>query len=593
MLTVQGCWTRYGREFGLGALMLWLAPGACVAASTAAVSGVVRDARGVAQMGAMVQVLAADSVTVKTAFTDMYGRYRIANLVPGKYQVEATGALFVPAIRANLRLATGMLATVNLTLNMFGDPAAWLPAERRRPDEPGDDWTWTLRSAVNRPILRILGDGEAVVVSSDAERPGGAGGPKAVETRAAVAAGGGGFGGGGVHTVVMLDRAGVGGSGSESGRDVMVRADVAEMGAGVGAGGEVGAGYETRGAFGGGSRVVVSYQSHPEMMSAGGAMGLHAMRVASAKRMKLGDAVDVEAGGTVYAIHTAGGAAAGSAVAGSALTAEPFLRVAVHPGEVWAVKYRLATSRDVQGFDGLDSIAAELPMAAMSGGRLCAESGSHNEIAVSRKAGAGLVQAAVYRDAVARPGIAGVGAMGAADVAAGGAVADTVTETFQLLGPGYTAHGVSVMVSEPVTRNLWAAVEFESGQALAAEGTAGERLPEAMAGLHAKAAMAETAALDGRVVRTGTKLRMAYRWQPVHVVTAVGPYEAFGDPGYLGFYVRQAVKWGDWLPAGLEATIDVTNLLAQGYQPFLSADGRTLYLAQSPRMLQAGLSFSF
>jgi hypothetical protein len=79
----------------------------------------------------------------------------------------------------------------------------------------------------------------------------------------------------------------------------------------------------------------------------------------------------------------------------------------------------------------------------------------------------------------------------------------------------------------------------------------------------------------------------------LHVVTAVGPYEAFGDQGYLGFYVRQALRWGDRLPAGLEATIDVTNLLAQGYQPFLSADGRTLYLAQSPRMLRAGLSFSF
>jgi hypothetical protein len=47
------------------------------------------------------------------------------------------------------------------------------------------------------------------------------------------------------------------------------------------------------------------------------------------------------------------------------------------------------------------------------------------------------------------------------------------------------------------------------------------------------------------------------------------------------------------LPTGLEATIDVTNLLAEGYQPFLSADGRTLYLAQSPRMVRAGLSFTF
>jgi hypothetical protein len=534
----------------------------------------------------MVQVLAAGTVSVGTAFTDMYGRYRIANLVPGKYQVQATAALYVPAVRNNLRLATGMRATVNLTLNMLSDPMAWLPAERRRPDEPGDDWSWTLRSAVNRPILRILGDGRAVMVSSGAAE-----GPRVVSgqiaARSSVEGGAGGFGGGGVRTVVVLDRMLDGAA--EGGGDAMVRVDVAAMGA-AGTAGQVDVGYERRGAFGSASRVLVSYASHPEMMSVGGAIdvqdgtrGMQMLRMASAERMKLGDTVDVEAGGTVYAIHTTG----------DALTAQPFLRVTVHPGEVWAVKYRLATSRDVQGADGLDSIAAELPTAAMSNGRLCMEGGRHQEIAVTRKAGGGVVQAAVYQDAVEHSGISGVGAMGGADLAGGGAVADSMTETFQLLGVGYAARGVSVTVSEPVARNLWAAVEYENGAGLMAADTATQRLPEVMAGLHTKVGEAETVALDGRLLRTGTKLRAAYRWQPAHLVTAIGPYEAFSDQGYLGFYVRQALRWGDRLPAGLEATIDVTNLLAQGYQPFLSADGRTLYLAQSPRMVQGGLSFTF
>ena len=86
--------------------------------------------------------------------------------------------------------------------------------------------------------------------------------------------------------------------------------------------------------------------------------------------MQLGDVVDVRPGDGVYAIHTSG----------TAVTTQPFLRVTVHPGEVWAVRYRLATSRDLEGFDGLDSIAADLPVAAMSGGRLCTESGNHQEI---------------------------------------------------------------------------------------------------------------------------------------------------------------------------------------------------------------------
>ena len=49
-------------------------------------------------MGALVQVLAGDSVMVGTAFTDLHGRYLIAHLLPGKYDVKAaSAALFVPA----------------------------------------------------------------------------------------------------------------------------------------------------------------------------------------------------------------------------------------------------------------------------------------------------------------------------------------------------------------------------------------------------------------------------------------------------------------------------------------------------------------
>ena len=76
-------------------------------------------------------------------------------------------------------------------------------------------------------------------------------------------------------------------------------------------------------------------------------------------------------------------------------------------------------------------------------------------------------------------------------------------------------------------------------------------------------------------------------------MTAVNPYESFSNQAYLSFYLRQSIRLGDRLPPGLEATVDVTNLLAEGYQPFLSSDGHTLFLAQSPRAIQGGLSFTF
>jgi hypothetical protein len=186
----------------------------------------------------------------------------------------------------------------------------------------------------------------------------------------------------------------------------------------------------------------------------------------------------------------------------------------------------------------------------------------------------------------------------AADLLAGagtsGVVVDTATNSFRFLGAGYTANGMSVTVSEPLTQNLWASVEYASGEALAMSGGASaQELPAVSAGLHPEAVGSATAELKGKVLCTGTKLRASYHWQPRHLVTAVDAYDASGDPAYLGFYVRQALRWGDRLPQGLEATVDVTNLLAEGYQPFLSADGRTLFLAQSPRTVQGGLSFTF
>jgi hypothetical protein len=562
----------------LGALLLPLTTAVCAAATTATVSGVVRDTQGVAQMGALVEVLSVGSQCVGTAFTDLYGQYRIANLSPGKYQVRASAALFVPSLRNNLRLSTGMRATVNLTMGMLSDPTTWLPVERRRPDEPGDDWTWTLRSAANRPILRVLGD-VVLLSSNELEGPHGA----SLQTRGSVS-GGGGFGQGGVGSVVALDRA------AGDGSIAMLRAEVADGNAGGGPASEIDAGFERRTGLAGESRVVVSYAVHPEVVSAvsgGEVAGLQVLRMASAERIPLGDAVEMEVGGTIYAIHTTG----------TTLTGQPFLRVTVHPGEVWAVRYRLATARDLQGFNGLDSIAAKLPVAAISGGRLRTERGKHQEIALSRRVRSGLIEAAVYHDSISNSTIAGGGAADAAELAAdsntGSVVVDTTTGNFRLLSAGYATNGLSLKLSEPLTEGLWAELEYQSGAAMASRSSGSTGLSELTSEMHSEPSQAATIALQGRDERTGTMLRASYRWQPQQMMTAVAPYEDLSDQGYLSFYLRQSVRWGDRLPPGIEATVDVTNLLAEGYRPFLSADGRTLYLAESPRTIQAGLSFKF
>lgn len=565
------------------ALVLTIAASGRAVGPPAAVSGEVRDAQGVAQMGALVQILAQNSVMVGTAITDLHGRYLITNLLPGRYEVRATAALFVPALRGNLQLRPGAKAVVNLTMNALFDTASWLPAERRKADEPADDWKWTLRSAANRPILRLVEDGQMVMVSSSAVE---ATNPS-TRARASVTTGDGGFGGGGIHNVFSMDRV------LDDGSNVTLRTDFGTpIGPLIrGPSMQLEAGYQRRLGFDGASRTVVSYQSHPEMVGSGRVSGLDAMQLASAQKTQLGDAVELEAGSTLYVVRTA------NYTVGS----RPFLRVTAHPQAAWSVGYRMATSRDLQSFAGLDSVQMELPVAVMSQGGMQTEKGLHQEFMVGRKVGKGRVEVAYYRDSLKRVTVSGGGSLSTADLASAGAanttssgiLADPATDTFKLLSAGYKTHGMNIMLTEPITPGMWVALEYSNGAALSNGEGESMTLPGVATDLKPVNSQSLTVAVKGRVIHSGTKVRAAYRWQPERLVTAVNPYGAFSDQAYLSFYLRQPIRCGRLLPPGLEATIDVTNLLSQGYRPFLSKDGQTLFLAQSPRTMQAGLAFTF
>jgi Carboxypeptidase regulatory-like domain len=565
------------------AVMLSVAATGRAAGPVAAVAGVVRDAQGVAQMGALVQVLTQNSIMVGTAFTDLHGRYLIADLLPGKYEVRASATLYVPALKENLQLRPGAKAIVNLTLNALFDSASWLPAERRRADEPSDDWKWTLRSTANQPILRLVEDQQVMMVSSSATETVN----PWTHAHAAVTSGDGGFASGGIHNVFSVDRV------LDDGSDMTMRADIGTpIGPFVrGPSTELAAGYQRRLGFAGEARTVVSYQSHPEIVGSGGVSRLDSMQMGSAQKMELGDSVEVEVGSAIYVVHTAD----------YSVASRPFLRITAHPGSGWNVGYRMATSRDLQSFQGLDTVQMEAPVTVMSQGWMQTERGLHQEFSAGHKLGKGLVQVAYYHDIMNRVAVSGIGSLTAADLASAGApgtsssglLADTATDTFRLLNSGYTTQGVNIILSEPLTQAMWVALEYSNGAALSSGEGALTTLPNVATDLKPVVSQSVTVAVKGRVIHSGTRVRAAYRWQPERLVTAVNPYASFGDQAYFSFFVRQPIHCGSLLPSGLEATVDVTNLLAQGYRPFLSNDGQTLFLAQSPRTVQAGLAFNF
>jgi len=369
----------------------------------------------------------------------------------------------------------------------------------------------------------------------------------------------------------------------EDGDSAILRADVADLGSTASPrfAADVGAGYERRSQFGS-TRLVGAMQTHPELTVAGGNAGYGMVRLASTQQMSMGDAVMVDAGTLMMAER----------LAQTIFEAEPYLRVTVRPDDDLLVVYRYASGRELQSAEDLDRLKSESPQLADAQGRPLSGRGMHNEVNISKKMGSRVVTAAAYLDRVNHDSVGGSGVMNMKAEQGMALVADPVTGTFQLATGSYAGRGVSVSLQQRLTPVLAASVQYDLGTAIERDRDL-VTLAEAAAQLHAQTAQAVTLVLHGKVVRSGTTVRAEYRWQPQESLTQVNAYNADPNEAYLSFYLRQRLGCGRFLPNGLDAVVEATNLLEQGYQPVLAADGHTLFLAQMPRAIQAGLAFNF
>ena len=172
-----------------------------------------------------------------------------------------------------------------------------------------------------------------------------------------------------------------------------------------------------------------------------------------------------------------------------------------------------------------------------------------------------------------------------------GVVADPTTATFEVAAPGYASRGLSLGMMQTLTPALSVWVEYDLGTALKSNGALD--MTNLAGTVSPQMATAGSVALRGKILKTGTTLRAGYRWQPLRTLTQVNAYNATPEEAYLSFYVRQRLWSGRFLPRGMDAVVDATNLLQQGYQPVLAPDGNMLVLAQVPRAIQGGLAFNF
>lgn len=551
----------------------------CVAAASASaqansLAGVVKDSRGTPQAGAIVELLRPDFSVISEAITDEHGRYRIETILPGIYELKASGAMFLPTLRENVQLMEGTKLVVNLTLNTLYEAFRWLPAKPRPADEPKDDWNWTLRLSANRPLLRLLEDGPLVVVSN------GDGSAPALKARVTVRGGDGGFGDGGLHNDFEMART------PGDGRAMIFRADLSQGGMNQGDDPSLNAmaGYEQQLAMGRTFRSVAAVESRPDVAGGPGAQGLQALEMRSGETMSFGPAVQAEFGDTSEAIH----------LGDTVLANHPFAALTVHMGTTF-VSYRLSTAPGIQQVEDLDRAATVEPQLGEKDGKLEPEQGVHQEIVVGRNDTSRHVKVAVWHENVEHPVVSGGGNISAADWAEGNLLYDETNELLRASGQSFTGDGLLSELEQRVNGSTWISFDVAMGDALEMSGGAPgtESLNEALNGMKAHEAAMFGTAVRGKVGATGTQWRASYRWQNPNTLTPVDAMASGNAAPYLSFLVRQPIRYRRMVPNGVEALVDVRNLLAEGYRPFVSSDGSTLYFAEAARCVQGGLSFTF
>ena len=547
----------------------------------ASVAGEVLNVDGQPQMGARVELLGPDATLVARAFTNSRGYYSFQRLIPGRYAVRTVAASYLPTLKENLRIRSATI--VNVTVRTIYDLMQWTPAPKRVRPTSDDDWAWTLRSAESRPLLRWQEDGTPELVTNGSS-----------ETTAAAQ-----------HRLRMRMAAGAArGRFAQSGGELSMAAEdqlranrTAVMSARAGApDGASDAGWvetmlgfrQELGVAQLGSRsinTVAAMRSDP-MVGMAGESGLQQITVRGWETMQLLQSLDAEAGSDQIFLRLGNGS--------SVVAAMPFAAVQLHRG-AGELEYRLATARPEDPDVSAIEPEAWLPAVNDTNGQAAIERGLHQELGWQTTAGPARMMVVVYGDSIANPTLEAGGRLTGAGGMGQWMMVDAGSAILRGAGQGYSTTGLVAQVESNLPAGNHVRLSYASGDAMVMPAvTVPMDIVTILHGAHARHAQMYSLALSGEMDRTGTHWRASYRWQPEETVTEVAPYAVGASEPYLNLYLRQPIEGQhDGVDGRVAVLVDVQNLLAQGYQPFVTTDGSRLYFAQAQRAFFGGLQFSF
>jgi hypothetical protein len=549
-----------------------LCVGASAGVTPGSISGSVTDSSGIAQMGAMVEMLAVGTGQHVIAYTDSVGHYTFAGLIPGNYDIRVSAPSFLPTVREDVALAAGAAKVVNLTLNTLFEAARIMPARKQSNDDE-DSWKWTLRSTINRPVLRF-DDGIPVIVEASQQE-------RQLKGTLAFMAGGSNEGYG---------------SASDMGTSFALEQSVFSWGA-VGLDGSIGYGTGTpdgvlRATLVSGHNensphelaFTVRRYSGPDLLVHRGS--LQAFALTSANSFTVGDFLELQYGGELETIQFMGRANA----------FRPYGIADLHLSDSTVVEYRYITTEPTERMSGsFDAAAAERgdggPRMTLFNGAPQLENAHHHEVSVSERLGKTRLQVAYFNDRIKDPALLGVGLI---TTDTGDVLPDVYSGTFNYNGNSLETQGVRFVAQRKLTNDVMATFDYAYGGVLDIEHP-GIEWDAIRSDMHRSWRHTASVKFNGVVPRCKTEWAISYRWTSGQALTPVDMFNASvgqTDP-FFNFYLRQPIPRLHFVPGKMEAMVDLRNLMAEGYVPVLSPDGHTVYLVQSARSVRGGLAFTF
>ena len=563
------------RTFKCVVVLLGLALPALAVDGPGSISGYVRSSAGVPQMGAVVEVLSAAVHDLKV-FTDDRGFYSISDLVPGTYTLKVTAPSFLPALRDRIGLHAGSSMVVNVTLNTLFEAIQLGPLRGPADD---DDWKWTLRSAANRPVLRVLDDGSAVTTAVVQEK--GDGGDRDLKASLSFLAGSPSEGYGTVSDM----------STGFSLEHKILSDDAVRLEGNVGYGQGAGAAilrtsYTHHTDSGSAPTVALTVRRLAPPVGSFRQQGLQAFGLTTTDEMQVGNVLELKFGSELQTVQFMG-----------RFTAfRPFGTADLHVSPNTVLEYRFASSRpsDAMTKDGdteTSLLSDSGPRVSMTSFSPALERARHQEVSVSHRIGKNNMQVAYYSDRVTNTVLTGVG-MATAD--GGELLPDVDSGTFSYQGTNLDTSGLRVVLQRKLSSDLTATLDYAYGGVIDLTQPDIE-LREARQSMTTERRHAVTAKFNGKLPGCRTHWTTSYGWVSGRGLTQVDMFNASAgqsDP-YLNVFLRQPLPGFSFLPLHMEAMLDLRNLMAQGYVPVMGTDGRTVYLVQSARSVRGGVAFTF